>query len=95
LQEFSQKLDDKLMGKRLSAISSSTGSNVENNVFADKNDMEQFFGKAGFKMKEYSHSRVLEDLSSVKLLNLNQEERQKIKQGLEILKTLILTPRNI
>jgi O-methyltransferase involved in polyketide biosynthesis len=95
LQEFSQKLDDKLMQKRLSTISSSTGSNVESNVFDDKNDMEQFFGKAGFKMEEYSHSRVLEDLSSIKLLNLNQEERQKIRQGLEILKTLILFPRNI
>jgi O-methyltransferase involved in polyketide biosynthesis len=93
-QEVSQ-LDDKLVRKQLSAISSSTGSNIENNVFADKNDMEQFFGKAGFKMEEYSHSKVLEDLSSVKLLNLNQEERLKIRQGLEIMKTLILTPRNI
>jgi len=93
-QEISQ-LDDKLMQKRLSAISSSTGSNVQNNVFADKNDMERFFGKAGFKMEEYSHTRVLEDLSSVKLLNLNQKERKKIRQGLEIFKTLILTPRNI
>jgi hypothetical protein len=46
-------------------------------------------------MEEYSHSKVLEDLSSVKLLNLNQKERLKIRQGLEILKTLILTPRNI
>jgi len=46
-------------------------------------------------MEEYSHSRVLEDLSSIKLLNLNREERQKIRQGLEILKTLNLFPRNI
>jgi hypothetical protein len=83
------------MQKRLSTISGSTGSNVESNVFDDKNDMEQFFGKAEFKMEEYSHSRVLEDLSSIKLLNLNQEESRKIRQGLEILKTLILFPRNI
>jgi O-methyltransferase involved in polyketide biosynthesis len=91
-QEISQ-LDDKFR-KRLSAISSSTGSNIENNVFADKDDMEQFFGKAGFRVEEYSHLNVLEDLSSVKLLNLNQEERQKIRRGLEIFKTLILTPHN-
>jgi O-methyltransferase involved in polyketide biosynthesis len=94
LQEFSQKLDQNVW-KRISTISKSTESNVESNVFADKSDMVQFFGKAGFRMKEYPHSRVLEDLSSIKLLNLNQEERQKIRQGLEILKTLILFPRNI
>jgi O-methyltransferase involved in polyketide biosynthesis len=92
LQEFSQ-FDEK-MRKRLSTISSSTGSTVESNIFDNENDIEQFFGKAGFKIKEYSHSKVLEDLSSIKLLNLNQEERQKIRRGLEILKTLILTPRN-
>ncbi|MGD0996033.1 MAG: class I SAM-dependent methyltransferase [Candidatus Bathyarchaeia archaeon] len=92
-QEISQ-LDEKLIRKRLSAISSSTGSDFESNAFADKNDVEQFFGKAGFKIEEYSHSKVLEDLSSVKLLNLNQEEKQKIRRGLEIFKTLILTPRN-
>ena len=93
LQEISQ-LDGKLVRKRLSTISSSIGSNFENNAFADKNDMEQFFGKSGFKIEEYSHEKVLEDLSSVKLLNLNQEERLKIRRGLEIFKTLILTPRN-
>jgi O-methyltransferase involved in polyketide biosynthesis len=93
LRELSQ-LDDK-MRKRLSTISSSTGTTVESNIFDNENSIEQFFGKAGFEMKEYSHARVLEDLSSVKLLNLNQEERQKVGQGLEIFKTLILTPRNI
>jgi O-methyltransferase involved in polyketide biosynthesis len=89
-QEIS-KIDEKLMRKRLSAVSSSTESNVESNVFADENDIEQFFGKAGFKIEEYSHSKILEDLSSIKLLNLNQEEKLKIRQGLKMLKTLILT----
>jgi hypothetical protein len=80
--------------ERLSAISASTDSNIESNVFADQNDLEQFFGKAGFKIEEYPHSKVLEGLSSVKLLSLSQEEKVKIRQGLKILKTLILT-RNI
>jgi O-methyltransferase involved in polyketide biosynthesis len=88
------KIDEKLVRERLSAISSSTDSNIESNVFADENDLERFFGEAGFKIEEYSHSKVLEDLSSVKLLNLNQKEKLKIIQGLKILKTLILT-RNI
>jgi O-methyltransferase involved in polyketide biosynthesis len=92
LQEISQV--DENVRKRLFTISSSTESNVESNVFADENDIEQFFGEAGFKIEEYSHSKVLEDLSSVKLLNLNQEEKLKIRQGLKILRTLILT-RNI
>jgi hypothetical protein len=82
------------MRKRLSTISSSTESDVENNVFADENDIEQFFEEAGFKIEEYSHSKVIEDLSSIKLLNLNQKEKLKVRQGLKILKTLILT-RNI
>jgi O-methyltransferase involved in polyketide biosynthesis len=92
-QEIS-KIDEKLVRKGLSTISNSTGNNIEGNVFADENDIEQFFGKAGFKIEQYSHSKVLEDLSSVKLLNLSQEEKLKIRQGLKILKSLILT-RNI
>ena len=83
-----------MVWKVSSTISSSSGRNIENNVFADKNDVEQFFGRAGFKIEESSHSRVLEDLSSVKLLNLDQEERVKIRRALEIVKTLILTPRH-
>ena len=81
--------------KRLTRISSSTDTALESNVFADENDKKQFFEKAGFRMEEYSYSKVLEDLSSVKLLRLNQEERLKMRQGLEMLKTLILTPRSI
>jgi hypothetical protein len=90
LQEASQF--DENLRKRLPTISNSTGSNIESNFFADKNDLEQFFGKAGFKIKEYPYSKVLEDLSSVRLLNLNHKEKLKIRQGLKILKTLILTP---
>jgi len=85
------KIDEKLVRKRLSAISSSTGSDIESNVFADENDIKQFFGEAGFRIEEYSHSKILEDLSSVKLLNLNEEEKLEIKRGLRMLKTLALT----
>jgi O-methyltransferase involved in polyketide biosynthesis len=86
------KINEKLVRERLSAISSSTGTNIEGNVFADQNDLEQFFGKAGFKIKEYSHSEVLEDLSSVKLLNLDREEKLRMTRFLKIFKTLVLTP---
>jgi O-methyltransferase involved in polyketide biosynthesis len=93
LQETS-KLDDN-MQKRLTSISRATERTLESNVFADENDIKQFFDKAGFRMVEYPHSSVLEDLSSVKLLNLTQDEMQKIHEVLRTLKTLILTPRDI
>ncbi len=80
--------------KRLTRISSSTESALEDNLFDDENDIKQFFEKAGFKMEEFSFFNVFEDLSSVKILNLTQEEVLKIQQILKIYKTLILTPLN-
>jgi O-methyltransferase involved in polyketide biosynthesis len=80
--------------KRLTRISSSTETALESNFFEDVNDMKQFFEKAGFKMEEYSYVNIFDDLSSVKILNLAQEEILKIQQGFRILKTLILTPIN-
>jgi hypothetical protein len=82
-----------MVQKRLSTIASATGSNVLNNLFSDEKDIELFFGKAGFKIEQYSHLKVLEDLSSVKMLNLNQEEKLKIRQALQTLRTFILTCR--
>ena len=80
--------------KRLTRISSSTETAFESNFFDDENDLKQFFEKAGFKMEEYSYINVFQDLTSVKILNLTQEEILKIQQGFRILKTLILTPLN-
>ena len=80
--------------KRLTRISSSTETALDSNFFDDENDLKQFFGKAGFKMEEYSFVNVFDELSSVKILNLTQEEILKIQQGFRILRTLILTPLN-
>ena len=80
--------------KRLTRLSSSTESALEDNLFDGENDIKQFFEKAGFKMEEFSFFNVFEDLSSVKILNLTQEEVLKIQQILKIYKTLILTPLN-
>ena len=92
LQKMSQF--DENAKKRLIRISSSTESTLESNFFEDENDMKQFFEKGGFKMEEYSYINVFGELSSVKILNLTQEEILKIQQGFRILKTLILTPLN-
>jgi O-methyltransferase involved in polyketide biosynthesis len=92
MEEISQV--DENVQQRLSSLSDSTQRNLESNVFADENDIEQFFHKAGFKVEEYQHSNVVEDLSSVRILNLTQEEMPKIGQGLSMLKTLILIPQN-
>jgi O-methyltransferase involved in polyketide biosynthesis len=92
LQQTRHFLDEKVE-KRLSTLNSSTGSDILNNLFSDEKDIELFFGKAGFKIEQYSHLKVLEDLSSIKMLNLNQEEKLKIRQALQTLRTFILTCR--
>ena len=95
-KQFLQKVPqfDENAKKRLTRISSSTETALESNIFDDENDLKQFFEKAGFKMEEYSYLNVFQDLSSVKILNLTQEEILKIQQGFRILRTLILTPLN-
>jgi len=92
LGEISQV--DENVRQRLSSISSSTERNLESNLFADENDIEQFFNKAGFNMKEYPYSNVAADLSSVRILNLTPKEILKVQQALSIVKTLILILRN-
>jgi O-methyltransferase involved in polyketide biosynthesis len=80
-------------GKRLASISNSTGTGLESNLFIDDTDIEQFFNKAGFRMEEYSYSNILGDLSSIILLNLNEEEILRVQQLFKIKRTLILTPK--
>lgn len=82
---------DENVRQRLSSIYNNMDRNLESNLFADENGIKQFFDKAGFDMEEYSHSKVLADLSSVRLLNFSQEEILNIRKGLKMLKTLILT----
>jgi O-methyltransferase involved in polyketide biosynthesis len=92
-KEVSQ-VEENVVQQRQSKISSITGSNLESNLFADENDIQQFFNKAGFTIEEYPQSNIYEDLSSVKILNLDGEEILKIQLVLKLNKTLILTPRN-
>ena len=80
-------------GKHSARMSNSTGADLESNLFTDEAEIEQFFSKAGFRMREYSISNILGDLSSIKLLNLNQKEISKVQQVLKTSKTLVLTPK--
>jgi O-methyltransferase involved in polyketide biosynthesis len=85
---------DENVRERLGSISSSTDRNLENNLFVDENDLEDFFSKAGFNLEEYEHSSVVADLTSVRTLNLTQQEIARIQQILSMVKTLILIRRN-
>jgi len=89
LLKFFSQADD-TMQQRMQNVSGATGRNIETNTFEDENAVRQFFTNAGFTIEEYPYSNVLEDLSSVKLSNLNPEE---IFEILQMLKTLILTIR--
>jgi O-methyltransferase involved in polyketide biosynthesis len=89
LRKFLSQADD-TMQQPMQNITGATGRNIEKNTFEDENDVRQFFTNAGFTIEEYSYSNVLEDLSSVKLSQLNREE---ILEILQMLKTLILTIR--
>jgi O-methyltransferase involved in polyketide biosynthesis len=81
--------DDKSYAQqRIVNVSSATGSDFENNLFVDEDDLQQFFIKAGFKIEEYPHTCVIDKLSSIDILNLN---RETVLEVLRMPKTLILT----
>jgi O-methyltransferase involved in polyketide biosynthesis len=90
LWKFLSQADD-TMQQRMQNITGATGRDIETNTFEDENDVRQFFTNAGFMIEEYSYSNVLEDLSSVKLSNLNREEILAI---LQMFKTRIFTIRS-
>jgi O-methyltransferase involved in polyketide biosynthesis len=92
LEELSQ-LDENVR-QRLNSISKSTDRNLEKNYFADENDLQGFFREAGFNVEEYQHSSVVAGLTSVRILNLTQQEIVRIQQILGMVKTLILIRRN-
>ena len=83
---FSEKYDT--MRQWIQHLTGATGRDIEGDAFEDENDVRQFFTAAGFAIEEFSHSNVLEDLSSVKLAKLSREE---IVEILRTIKTLILT----
>jgi O-methyltransferase involved in polyketide biosynthesis len=90
--EATRRLDEK-QRERHNRIASSTGSDLESNLFADENDLRSYFDKAGFRIEEYQYSNMIQDLSSPRLLNLNQEDRERVFELLALSKTLILLPR--
>ena len=71
-------LDEKRR-ERHNRIASSTGSNLESNLFADENDLRGFFDDAGFRIGEYQYSSVVEHLSSVRLLNLTRRNEKIVR----------------
>jgi O-methyltransferase involved in polyketide biosynthesis len=79
--------------ERHNRIASSTGSDLEKNLFADEHDLRTYFDKAGFRIEEYQYSSIIQDLSSPRLLNLNQKDRERAFELLALSKTLILLPR--
>ena len=90
LLKFASQADD-TMQQRMQNVRGATERDMEKNAFEDENDVRQFFTNAGFTIEEYPYLNVLDDLSSLKRSNLNQEEILAI---LQMLKTLILTIRS-
>jgi O-methyltransferase involved in polyketide biosynthesis len=82
---------DATMRQRQDRLARSTGSNLESNFFADENDLRRFFETAGFQMEEYQYSNVVQDLSSIRLLNLSQEDMKGALELIPASRTLILT----
>jgi O-methyltransferase involved in polyketide biosynthesis len=87
------RLDEKHR-ERHDRIARSTGSSLENNLFADEDDLRAFFDKAGFQIEEYQYLNVVQDLSSVRILNLTQEDTKRAFELLAASKSLILIHRN-
>jgi O-methyltransferase involved in polyketide biosynthesis len=86
--------EGEMLRQRQNRISSSTGSNLESNLFADENDLRGFFDQAGFRIEKYQYASVVDDLSSVRLLDLSQEDMKRAFALLALSKTLILAPRS-
>ncbi len=76
---------DKRMQHRAQTISSATGRSLYENLFIDKNDVQQFFTSAGFKIEEYSYLLVLDELSSLKRFNFDRESIVQTMQGFTVL----------
>jgi len=92
-QEAAIRLD-KTIPERQNRVSRSTGSSLESNFFADENELTAFFDKAGFRIEGYQYSDMIQDLSSIRLLNLNQDDMKRVFELLSMSKTLILTLRS-
>jgi O-methyltransferase involved in polyketide biosynthesis len=74
--------------QRIKNITGATGRDIEKNAFEDDDDVLRFFADAGYTLEGYSHTNVLEDLSALKLTQLNRDE---VREILQMLRTLILT----
>jgi hypothetical protein len=79
---------DKHMQQRTQTVSSATERSLYDNLFIDNHDVQQFFTSAGFKIEEYSFLHVLDELSSLKRINL---DRERIVQTMQDFTVLILT----
>jgi O-methyltransferase involved in polyketide biosynthesis len=90
LKRIAQDDKNNYVQQRLGNVSGATGTDFENNLFEDEDDMRQFFIKAGFTIEDYPHTSVMKELSSIDILNLN---RETVLELLRVPKTLILTAR--
>jgi len=75
---------DKHMEQRVQAVSSATERSLYDNLFIDKNDVQQFFTSAGFKIEEYSFLHALDEISSIKLMNLDRERFAQTMQDFTV-----------
>lgn len=91
-RDLGAKLDANLR-QRQDRIARSTGTSLMDNLFADENDLRGFFETAGFQIEEYQYSNLVQNLSSIRLLNLSQEDAKRALELVAASRTLILTLR--
>lgn len=66
------------LARLISIISGITKRNIETNAFADMADADNFFAENGLSVRKYEQQKLITNLSSLDILNVGKEERDKV-----------------
>lgn len=85
-----EKERDNEVKTNLAKVSDKSGKNIENNMFEDSDEMEEFFKSIGFNISFKSQSETISesDLSSITRLSLSKDE---ISSQLSLRKIMVLS----
>lgn len=77
--------------KRMERISRAVNRDIANNVFADDDELKRFFRDAGFRIRRYPYSKVINELGSIAKLGFNSDQAKEIRDRVGRVKSLVLT----
>ncbi len=80
----------KKLGETATHVTEIIEHDIKKGTFTDEADVRKFFCETGFIVEEYHHSNLIDELSSIKTVNIDQEFVMEMLHGR---KTLILTPQ--